>query len=60
MNRDELKEFRDTYLAFNEDGDFVFTKRTKDGKHRTYGPYNFGDAMRICWLVMKEFKNEKD
>ena len=60
INVNDLKDLREAEVAMNEDGYFVFRKRDDDGHiYKTYGPYNFGDAMRICWLVSDDYKREK-
>ena len=55
MTKEHLKELRGTELATNQDGDFVFVKRTKKGT-KTFGPYTFKEAMIICWAVMDDYK----
>lgn len=57
MDSKILKELRNASLAFNCDGDFIFTVRNKNGETKTYGPFNFGEAMRICWEVYDYFKD---
>ena len=57
MTKEQLKELRDTDIATNQDGDFVFTKRDEK-RTKVFGPVTFKEAMIISWAVMKDYMEE--
>lgn len=57
MTKEQLKELRDTDIATNMEGDFVFTNRD-EGRTKVYGPVSFKEAMIISWAVMKDYMEE--